>query len=141
MPEYLNAADVTNRLTDTGVEFVADRNQDGAVSTDEVAAYITTAIAYAGNLIDAALTEFLAPALARGSGNGWLKDRGVDIAAFRAAGQGGDSVPPRLTEDFEFTMRELDRIRGGARVPGLVYPTPPQGHGLSTRIPRAINPR
>jgi hypothetical protein len=139
MPEYLEPSDVINRLTEAGVQFVADRNHDGTVSADETASYITTAIVYAGNLIDGALTELLSPALARGAGNAWLKDRGIDIAAFRAAGQGGDGVPPRLVADFEFTMRELDRIRGGDRIPGLVYPTPPQGHGLSTRVPRAVN--
>jgi|GEM_PF-3193608 len=137
--EYLTVNDVQNRLTEAGLRFVADRNQDGTVSSAESTAYIDSAIEYAGNLIDAALTQFVEPALARAARNTWLRDRAIDIAAYRAAGHGGDAIPPRLVADFEFALRELDRIRAGARVPGLVYPTPPGGPGRTTRLPRAIN--
>ena len=139
MPEYLSTTDVQNRLTAAGVQFVADRDGDGVVSPAEVEAYLVSAIEYAGNLVDAALTQFVEPALARAAGNGWLRDRALDIAACRAAGQGGDSVPARMQADFDFALQELERIRNGARVPGLVYPTPPRGNGRTTRVPRAIN--
>ncbi len=138
--EYCAETDVQNRLTVNGVSFVGDRNNDGVVDASEWAAYIDTAIIYAGNIIDAALTEFIHPAQARGAANAWLLDRAVDLAAVRAVSQGGRDVPPQLLADCNFALAELERIRQGGRVPGLVYPVPPYGFGESARLPRACNP-
>ncbi len=124
MSEYLTITDLTNRLTDAGVKYVADRDRDGEVSPTEAAAYLTSAIVYAGNIVDGYLAEQLPNGTARGSGNPWLLDRAVDIAAWRAAGHGGRSVPKTLCEAKDLALQQLQKIREGERIPGYKYPGP-----------------
>ena len=123
--EYCTNADVENRLTAAGLRFVADRDRDGSVSSPELAAALDAAIAYAGQLIDAALCKQVQPADARSSGNFWLLDRAVDLAACRAAGHGGRDVPLTLVNARDFSLVELSLVaEGRRRVPGLVLTTP-----------------
>ncbi len=125
MAEYLNITDLTNRLTDAGIKFVADRDRNGTVSTEESAAYLTSAIQYAGNIVDGYLSDQLTPAMARGQGNAWLRDRAVDLAAWRAAGHGGRPVPKSLIEAKELALSELQGVKDGdGRIPGFDYPAP-----------------
>ena len=139
MPEYCTTAELSARLTAAGAEYVADRDHDGEVSDDETATSLAVPIAYAGQLIDAALVRFVELSTARNSGNEWLRDRCLDIAAARAVSAGGRDVPDQMEDDRQFALTELDAVTNGKRVPGLIYPEP----GLdrrSTRVPRAANP-
>lgn len=140
MAEYCTTDELIGRLTASGAEFVADRNHDGSLSNSEKNAYLLTAIQYAGQLIDAALTRFVPLSTARSSGNAWLRDRCLDLAAARAVSHGGRTVPDQLEADRLHAQGELDAIENGRRVPGLIYPEP----GLtyrSGRIPRATGSR
>lgn len=137
MAEYLTATDLTNRLTDAGIKWVADRNRNGTVSSEETAAYVTTSIAYAGNVVDGYLVHQVDVSVARGQGNAWLRDRAVDIAAWRAAGHGGREVPESLVEAKDLALSELQRVKDGDRIPGFDYPTPISGPQI--RAPRVVN--
>lgn len=139
MAEYCTVEQLIDRLTEAGAEFVADLDHDGELSDAEKSTYLLTAIQYAGNLIDAAVTRCIPLSTARNSGNAWLRDRCLDLAAARAAGHGGRTVPEQLDADRLHAEQQLDAVENGRRVPGLVYPEP----GLtsrSSRVPRAANP-
>lgn len=142
MAEYCTAQDVQNRLTESGLIYAADRDGDGAVSPGEMTAHVTSAIQYAGNLIDAAIASYLLPANARGQGNSWLRDRCVDIACARVTSNGGDEVPERIGTDAEKSMDMLDEVRSGdLHVPGLTIPPPYNSDRRTRGLPRAVNPR
>lgn len=144
MAEYCTQADIQNRLTEAGLRFVADRDRSGTISTAEATAYITSAIEYAGGIIDHALCERLAPASARAQATAgtctWLRDRAIDIAAFRAAGHGGRDVPETLRQAYDLAEKLLYDARVNRRaIPGLVEDRP--ANGRSTIGPRVVNPR
>lgn len=138
MPEYLTIADLTTRLTDAGIKYVADRNRDGVVDSTESAGYLGSAVEYAGNIVDGYLAEQLTPSIARSQANAWLRDRAVDIAAWRAAGHGGRPVPKTLTDACDKALAELQGIREGKRIPGFTYPGPANARTL-TKTPKVAN--
>lgn len=142
MPEYCTAAQVQNRLTEAGVKHVADRNATGTVSATESAAYITSAIQYAGALIDAAIHEQCEPSQARGQASGgscqWLVDRAVDIASQRAATHGGRDCPVSLTDAMKLSLGMLHDVQANRQpIPGLTYTYPTSGQ--STMGCRVVN--
>lgn len=121
MAEYCTAADLQKRLTAAGYGNVADRDQDGDVSADEVSNSVTSSIVWAGSLIDAHISERYDVASARASGNPFLRDRCLDLAACRLATQGGRDAPSSFQHDQDLTLALLERIRdAGDAVPGLV---------------------
>lgn len=124
MANYCSQSDLTGRLTDAGVKWVADRNRDGTADSGEKAAYLDSAIEYAGNIVDGYLCHQVPVGTARGQGNAWLRDRTVDIAAWRAAGHGGRNVPDSLIEAKELALDQLQKIKDGDRIPGFAYPAP-----------------
>jgi hypothetical protein len=136
---YCSLQDLERRLTAIGVRNVADRNLDGTASNAETAAALVSSIEYAAGLIDAAIAGQVEPTAAQGSGNAWLRDRAVDIAAYRAAGLGGRDIPATLIAAFEFSIRELERVRAGGRVPDLVLGVARRGDA-AVGLPRAVNP-
>ena len=123
MPEYCSAADVQNRLTANGYLNLGDRDGDGGVAPDEVTAYVTSAIEWAGSVIDFALINHQPPyslAAARASGNVFLRARAVDCAAWQVATHGGRDVPDSFQSAYQQTLDMLDGIRErGDEVPGL----------------------
>lgn len=135
---YLTLTDLQNRLTEAGVRFVADRNRDGSVDATESTAYLTSAIEYAGNLIDGYICRQVPPATARSAQNGWLRDRAIDLASHRAAGQGGRSVPATLTTAQQASLEELQRVQDGAPIPGFPSIAPANAAAIS-RTPKAAN--
>lgn len=142
MAEYCSSQDVQNRLTEAGVIYAADRDGDGAVSPGELAAHVTSAIQYAGNLVDAALAAYLLPGNARGQGNAWLRDRCIDLACARVCSNGGDEVPKRIAAAARSAQKWLDEVRDGdTRVPGLSIPPPYNSDRRTRGLPRAVNPR
>ncbi len=123
MPEYCTATDVQNRLTANGYLNLGDRDGDGVVNADEVTAYITSAIEWAGSEIDYALINHHPPyelATARSSGNVFLRSRAVDFAAWQVATNGGRDVPDSFQAAYDRAVEMLDGIRErGEEVPGL----------------------
>lgn len=140
MPDYCSETDVQLRLTEAGVKNLVDRNRDGVVSPAEAANAIATAVTWAGTEIDAALTELMPVATARGSSNDWLRQRAIDLAAFRACSLGGRSVPDSLQSDSERSLVLLEEVRTGARmIPGLTYQLPYDSPASTMRAPRVVN--
>lgn len=126
MAEYITTSDVQNRLTLSGIMQAADEDLSGSgVSTSEESAVLTPAIKYAGAIVDSAVASFITPAGARSQGNQWLKDRCLDIAAYRVASNGARDAPERVRADYDFAIDQLDLVRSGKlSVPGLSIPTP-----------------
>jgi hypothetical protein len=123
--EYLTADDLTSRLSAVGMLYIADRNKDGIVTPDEVTQYITPAIVYAGNVIDGYICDQIVPGTARGAGNSWLKDRGIDIAAYQACLCGGAEPPEIIVTVRDFTLKLLAGVQDKSRrIPNFPYPGP-----------------
>lgn len=140
MSEYITSTDVQNRLTVNGYRFAADRDEDGTVSAAEEAAYVTTAIQYAGELIDGALSKFMDPDVARAAGNRWLKDRCIDIAAVMALENGGREVPDVMQRRHDFSLEQLEQVRDGfIKVPRLTYSRPYDSEARTTAKPQVRN--
>lgn len=116
---YCESSDLSKRLTANGLIRVADRDDfDDAVSSTELANYITTAIEQVGTEIDAAIQLKYETATARG--NAWLKHVAVDLASVRAIENGGREAPAGLLEARDRARKQLDRIeRGDLTIPGL----------------------
>lgn len=127
--EYCSAGDIQKRLTENGYQFVADRNLSGNVTAAEVASNIDTGISYAGQMIDFAICDRTSTASARAQQNAWLRDRAIDIAAYRAAGLGGDTVPGSLTAAFISAQEALSAVKGGANIPDFSWDRPVNGRG------------
>lgn len=143
MAEYITAAELRNRLTLAGEEFVADLDQSGSgVNDAEIAATITPAIQYAGTLMDEAIASFAPPATARAANNAWMKDRVLDIAVARAVENGGGKVPASLRRAAEESKEKLESVRRGELIiPGFAYPLPGDGLGQNVIGPRVRNVR
>lgn len=141
MPNYCTLTQLQHRLTEAGLRFVADRDKSGSVSSEESADYLDTALAYASNMIDAALCGIVAPAVARAAGNAWLADRAVDLAAYRAASHGGREAPASLSDVYRDALHLLRRVqRRQQSVPGLAIPQPRTDGQPHTAAPRVVNP-
>lgn len=139
MTEYCLADDVRKRLTTAGYQFFADVDQSGGISAAELADTITAAIVWAGNILDAEVERMGCDlSVARGAANGWLKDRAIDIAAYRVSttGAGGDIEVLRQAYEDAVSL-----IRRTTSVPGLRYTFPHPQEGGSGRFPKAINVR
>lgn len=141
MADYCSIQNIKDRLTEAGYKYVGARNGNGTVTTAEQLSYIQSGISYAGNLIDEAVHAFIIPASARGSGNQWLQDRAVDIAIWYATSIGGRKPPETFVDAYKDALERLEKVKGGDRVPGLIYPPPPFSRGRSARFPRVVNPR
>ncbi len=140
MAEYCSTDNLRDRLTTNGIKWAADRENggDGSVDSTEKSRYLDSSIAYAGNIVDGYICNQVAVGTARDSGNAWLRDRCLDIAAYRACGVGGRDTPGTIERDYKFTMTELERIKGGDQIPGYPYPGPVNAQAI-VRTPRAAN--
>lgn len=137
MAEYCNEDDVRKRLTTGGYAFFADLDQSGSVSSSEVADTITSAIQWAGNILDAEVQRMgCRPDVARGASNAWLRDRAIDIAAYRVSttGGGGELVVFRTAYDDAISL-----IRRTTEIPQLRFQYPWPTAARSHRFPKAIN--
>lgn len=132
---YTTRDAVRKRLTDAGWIWTADRNGSGTVSEQEIADAVDTAMEYADNLIDGAVSGILTPAEARALGNAWLRDRATDIAAFRATTHGGRRTPKVIRDDYERALAWLEEVAAGTRtVPGLSGSGPQRFRGGVTAV-------
>lgn len=140
MAEYCAETDVEYRHAANGYKFVADRDGNGTVSDTEKANYITTAIAWSGAIIDGMIGGRYDTGTARVSENQWLKDRCVDLAAYRSATHGGRKAPRSYREDYESAMEMLRAVRDdGQPVPNLTLPVAPNGPFSGSGLPRFCN--
>lgn len=138
---YNTNAEIAQRLKSSGYAFFADDDFDGAVGSTEAANNVTTANTWAGALVDEAVCGFVEPSAARGQQNDWLKGRHLDLAVYRLSTMGGGEEIQSLLTAFNDAKEALERVRGGQKVPSLVYSYPAPHSSQSHRFPMAINPR
>lgn len=134
---YCTRQDLVDRLSGSGLLVTADDDQDGAASGAEGAAL--------DRAIESASAEINASLAPRGlipwaTGNAWLRDRAVDLAAERLAERRGGVAPASFTAAAGRSREWLDQVRRGElRVPDLVAPA--QNADLSAPgSPRVGNP-
>lgn len=110
------------RLTQFGTGWHVDVDVvNGTGSESELAAYAVPALQYADSLVDAAVVNFIASINNRPQNN-WLRDRSVDIAAYRVFSLGGRLVPEPLELAYRQTLEWLEAARNKElTVPGLVH--------------------
>lgn len=138
MTEYFEGSELVRELTVAGVLYLADRDNDGQLTSTEYDQFITPSVVYAGYELDFYVSEVCEPAHARGSGNRWLADRGLAIAVQHFCGIGGNSPPEEVVNRATRARELLDRIKAGERIPNLIYPESARSR-RSTRIPRIRN--
>lgn len=137
---YCTRQDLIDRLSATGLVYVADDDGDHEVSSDEEESAMDAALLAADAEIDAALLPFVMLPIA--GNNEWLRHRAVDLAVERAIERKGQTVPPSLAEAARRSRQWLEKIRTGAmRVPGLEYTSDAPAEGTTSfGRPRVINP-
>lgn len=143
MPEYCSQSDVTDRLSDDGLKYLIDRDQDGSVSAAEKTQFLDVAIERAGLMIDTQIQHLMTTSFARSAGNDYLKHVCVDLAIGQLARLAGGEPAISVIVSENEAKKKLERIRYRQDViPGLVYPLP----GVPTSQMRpsngmVINPR
>ncbi len=143
MPEYCSQSDVINRLSEDGLRYLIDRDQDGLVSEDEKTRFLDVAIERAGLTIDTQIQHLMRPNFARAAANDYLKHICVDLAVGQIARLAGGEPAISVIVSENEAKKKLERIRYRTDViPGLVYPLP----GVPTSQMRpsngmVINPR
>lgn len=127
--DYCSTQDVTDRLSENGVRYHADDDNDGVVSDAESAAAIAPAIRMANAEIDEALCRWLNSVPLpqnEDTRNAWLRERAIALSAEYVAARGGSNVPTSLTLAADRARESLAQVRlgpwDGIRVPCLVYP-------------------
>lgn len=142
MAEYCTDEDIRKRLSTNGRKWLADRNRDGSVSSDEITDTITENIQIAGREIDAHLFRRYGNVDSiRGQQVGWLRDLCIKIATWHIISVGGrDQMPASVQAMYDKAIESLEAIRDGQMdVPGLVSNTPVIGPGITTKTPRVAN--
>ena len=135
---YATDVQLEQHVTEGGWLHIADRNGNGSVSDAERNA-VRDAIESANNIIDASVETFMSADAARGSDNDWLRDRCLEISAYKAAILGGRDAPPSVADNYDDALRMLTRVaRGEQKIPRLQYPN--TDTNSTTRTPRAVNP-
>ncbi len=137
---YCSVQDVIDRLSATGLIYVADDDGDGTVSGSETTAAVEASIMAANAEIDAALVG--RTNLPIGSPGDWLRHRGIDLAAERLAERKGHGVPVSLAEAARRSREWLEEVRTGKRlVPGVTFSASSSADGTSPPgFPRVVNP-
>lgn len=137
---YCSLQDVIDRLSATGLIYVADDDGDGTVSGPETTAAIVASILAADAEIDAALVG--RTTLPISSPGDWLRHRGIDLAAERLAERKGHGVPISLAEAARRSREWLEEVRTGKRlVPGVTFAVSRTADGTSPPgFPRVVNP-
>lgn len=116
---YCERRDLADRLSETGLVYVADDDASQTAGAAEWSAAVDQAIRAASSEIDAAILPHADPP----SGvNEWLRQRAIDLAAEHLAERKGGQVPASLAGAALRARELLERVRlGTLRVPGLVY--------------------
>lgn len=116
---YADVAAVEARLTSYSVTWAADRgNVDGVRSATELG-WIEAGIEWANGVIDAAIIKLVNTVTPRPA-NDWLRDRCVDLAAYRVMTIGGGDATEVLKDDYDRALEWLEAVASGSlTVPGL----------------------
>lgn len=123
---YCEVQDVLDRLSQVGVLYQTDDDDDGSYSTSD-ADLIETCIAEAAVEIDAALAPWFDTPRST-AGNAWLNVRCLDLASERLCERKGQTAPVSIAAAAERSRAWLELVRRGKesdvgmRVPGLEYP-------------------
>lgn len=134
--------DLESRLTEYGIVWHVDVDTvDDSASSGELNNYAVPALQYADSVVDAAVAKFIDSINSRPSNN-WLRDRAIDIAAYRVFSLGGRSVPLSIEESYKLSLQWLDLVReGDLIVPGLTYVTETLSSGRRNyNVPIMSNP-
>lgn len=138
--------DVLDRLSQTGVLYQLDDDNDGAYEAADTA-LVMTCIDEVCVEIDAALAPWIdVPRDA--VGNEWLAVRCLDLAAERLCERKGQTPPDSIVNAARRTREWLELVRhgknseNGMRVPGLTYPTDGDTYtAINIGSPRVVNHR
>lgn len=134
--------DLESRLTEYGLIWHVDVDTvNDVASAGELNSYAVPSLQYADSVVDAAVAKFIASIASRPA-NDWLKDRAIDIAAYRVFSLGGRSVPMSIEESYKLSLDWLELAReGDLIIPGLNYQTETLDSGRkSSNLPIMSNP-
>lgn len=139
---YCTDTDVQNRLTSYGLTYLVDRDTvDGYRGGTEVE-YIEAAVHYADSIVDTAVAPHRISIATRVTDNDWLRDRAVDIAAYRVFSLAGRDIPEPISEAYATSMQMLERAReGDLEIPNLEYQSKVTDTGRHGPYPRAFRIR
>lgn len=117
---YATTEQLRKRLSTSGMTWAQDVDSPDAYADTAEATYGEEAVEYANALCDEALAPWVT--ISPRPANDWLKDRCVDIAAWRLVTLGGREPTPPIQLAYEAALEKLDMAREGTiTVPGLNY--------------------
>lgn len=118
---YATTEQLRKRLSTYGMVWAQDVDSPDAFADSAETEYGEEAVEYGNVLCDEALAPHV-NVVPRPVPNDWLKDRCVDIAAWRLVTLGGREPTPPIQLAYESAIEKLDMVREGAiTVPGLNY--------------------
>jgi len=117
---YATVEQLRKRLSTDGMTWAQDVDAPDTYADTAESQYGEEAIEYANSLCDEALAPWVTvnprPA------NDWVKDRCVDIAAWRLVTLGGREPTPPLQLAYDNAIDKLEQAREGTlTIPGLNY--------------------
>ena len=117
---YATTEQLRKRLSTSGMTWAQDVDDADTFADSAETAYGEEAIEYANALCDEALVPWVT--ISPRPANDWLKDRCVDIAAWRLVTLGGREPTPPLQLAYEDAKDKLEQAREGSlTIPGLNY--------------------
>lgn len=127
MSEYCTATQVSHRLKAAGYLNIADEDDDGSLSAEELQNNISTGIAWAGGKLDFYVVNRSPPYDVnnlRDGPNPWCTQRAIDLAAWHAVTNGGRNAPESLQVAKNEALEELKQVMQHARtIPGTSIDT------------------
>jgi phage gp36-like protein len=137
---YCSVANVQARLSDAGVLYCVDDNNDGDLDTEEQAV-VEAEIQRCSRQIDRYLDRWVDTPLDAVPDD--IEGLCVDLVAYRLSGRKGMQPPAIFVQAATDAREFLAEVKAGdTRVPGLTYPT--DGFDDEDRVlnlPRAHNPK
>lgn len=117
---YATTEQLRKRLSTSGMTWAQDVDAADAYADSGEAGYGEEAVEYANVLCDEALAPHVS--VVPRPANDWVKDRCIDIAAWRLVTLGGREPTPPIQLAYDEAREKLDMVREGTiTVPGLNY--------------------
>ncbi|MBX9770804.1 MAG: DUF1320 domain-containing protein [Candidatus Obscuribacterales bacterium] len=137
---YCNEQSVIDRLSNTGILFIADDDEDNTLDTNEMA-FVSQAILDTSTEIDVALATVIDLPIV--GTNLFLQRINVDLAAERLCERKGGEVPAGILAAANRARTWLSMImKKQIRVPGITYPQDLYTkEDLARRLPKIVNRR
>lgn len=136
---YALRQDIIDRLSQVGVDYLADDDFDEETSEAEAVIGIDAPLRDVASMIDAALQPWMDVPISQDENdlNRRLRQLSIDLTAERVCSRRGHKVPQSLIDAAERARGDLDRIRDGDdKVPDLDYPE----DGYSTQLRGSSRP-